>query len=84
MLIAFSTLDRAARDTVMNLAVGYEADARAGISRQSQADRLLRWRNQGWDARVYYYNILAMMIGYRQAAKRAYQTCMPGFEGFDG
>lgn len=81
MLITIATLDRTARDTVSSLVIGYEADALAGICRESQADRLLRWRAQGWDAMVYYYNILAMMIGYRQADKRAIQCCMPGFEG---
>lgn len=81
MLITVATLDRTARDTVSSLVIGYEADALAGIPRESQVDRLIRWRAQGWDRMVYYYNILAMMIGYRQAANKAYQACMPGFEG---
>jgi hypothetical protein len=65
-------LDRAGRDTVSGLVIGYEADALSGITMIEQARRLVGWRRQGWPAMMYHYHILAMLIGYQQARKRSY------------
>ncbi len=76
-----STLTRPERDIVSGLVIGYEADALLGIDRESQIERLLRWKAQGWGRSVYHYNILAVLIGYAHASTKSVTLQMPGFEG---
>lgn len=82
MILTFSSLDKAGRDIVSGLVIGYEADALHGVPRESQFDRLIKWRSQGWDRMVYHYNILAVLIGYQQASRKMVQSCMTGFERY--
>lgn len=78
MRMTIQTLDRAGRDTVSSLVIGYEADARSGVPMQDQVDRLTRWRERGWAVLQYHYNILAMLIGYARAKQRTYTLDLPG------
>lgn len=70
MRLSIHDLDRPGRDTVSGLVLGYEADALVGVSFVEQAERLSRWRRQGWSAMQYHYNILALLIGYAQAQRK--------------
>lgn len=67
MRLSLDGMKRPQRDEVYALITGYEGDARAGVPIQEQAERLWRWRHQGWSVRVYHCNILAMVIGYQRA-----------------
>ena len=67
MRISFRTMNRADRETLTNLVIGYESDALSGIDIPQQVFRLQRWRRQGWSLSVYHSNILAMFIGYARA-----------------
>lgn len=75
-------LDRPGRDTVSGLVLGYENDARLGITQREQVERLSNWRRNGWSDLMYHYNILAMLIGYAQAKQRSYTAEIPGLGGY--
>ena len=82
MRLNVKTLDRAGRDSVSALSLGYEADAMSGITKQEQVERLGRWRRDGWPAMMYHYHILAILIGYARAGRRTFTTELPGLGGY--
>lgn len=68
--VSIDRLDRPGRDTVSGLVIGYEADARNGITMEDQARMIGRWRRMGWSDMVYHCHVLAILIAYGKVAAR--------------
>jgi hypothetical protein len=81
MRISMKSLTRPERDTVSGLVIGYRADAKRGIPKRENIERVTRWRRQGWSDVLYHYHILAILIGYAQAGSTAHTIELPGMGG---